>query len=544
MSATEFGRSRWRRRLGWAGAVLLAAAVALGLWAAVYVSRSPLESGEPLTALIDFDPEVLARCPDVRATWGRVRVLPGYAGLAETAEGRRLLESGRLAAAVKQIERRGRVLGIPVVDVFDLFGREVAVAVVRTRRGRRVFLCISRVEPVANLGLGLHAATTRTERLPTPEGPGWMVVEAGAGVAWTKVGDVLAVSNDAELLGRFVSAARSGRRVAPSLPSALGAGTAPQVGVRLRDPLPGSGPAGPRLCVVSLQLGPGSAADGSGPVDAAHAAFRESAVAYLPSDTCAGAVWQVDPKTVWRIVLGQLSGAEREEVQRYVQDHVCAVLGGESFQKDVLGRLTGDFAVAVSQRPDPWMSLASGQPSPTMSLIARVRSDAEFERRLHFALLEAKGTLERSDRAFVAEVVSDEPAPGYRRKVLRVRRRGLRAEAGAGFLLAGEGSKTVLVASTSAAWLGRAVRVRQEQLTGLADEGWFARLPRPRPAPKSGFSFASGELLGEALTEWGEGAPVKGEWLRLLGAVGVAGRIDPDGVIRAELRLSGAAPGV
>ena len=89
--------------------------------------------------------------------------------------------------------------------------------------------------------------------------------------------------------------------------------------------------------------------------------------------------------------------ATRDNVTRYVEDRLAAVLDVEDFEKETLGQLTGDFAVAVSGIPDAWMTLASGRSCPTVSFMVGVRPDEHFEARLEYALVDLAATLREAE---------------------------------------------------------------------------------------------------------------------------------------------------
>jgi len=546
-------RTRFRGKLRFAVAAALALLGMVCAAACGYLSRSPLGRSESLTALVDFRAVFLGRCGDLEETWREFRRLPRYQEFSGTPAGRAFLASSPFARAAERVNSRGRVLGLSILNIFDLLGDEVIIAGVPGQDGGRVFLCASRVRPAANLLLGVYSAVMRPEALHTAAGDWWMMVEPNVGVGWTKVGDVLAASNDRGLLGRFVAAARRGRRKKADHMASLVGGVAPRLAVRIPSVRRADGPMVPgtklpSVCVLSLRLGPRwnrpAPAGGAGA-----AAFRRFACGYMPEDTCMGLVWRLDPVKVWRLALNALAESARDSVVRYVEDHLCAVLDADSFEDDVLRRMTGDFALAMSRLPDPWLGLASGQVAPTVAVVLRIRSDPELDRKLLYALLEAAGALESGDRRFVAEV-REEQYRGRRIRALRVRRRGTHDGPAAGYFVVPDelaAGYSLIVASTSVGWLRRAIDAHAGTGAAVTAQDWFRGVSRPVSPAKSVFAFARGDVVAGAFARMrGPGARGAGgpeQWLQLLGAVGLDGMIDKDGAVRADVRIAGGRLG-
>jgi hypothetical protein len=241
---------------------------------------------------------------------------------------------------------------------------------------------------------------------------------------------------------------------------------------------------------------------------------------------------------------------DQDDVLRYVEEDLCAFLDVEDFEKDVVTRFTGDFAVLMSHQSDVWLSQASGRPAPTTSFVLRFKTDPRLAERLPFALKGIAGSL-RDDTRRLSVVVAEEAVPehpAYRLQVMRVRRPGLAKPPGAGYFIVPDAAApghSLLVVSTSVEWLHRAVLAREQTGLSLGDQGWFRHLVEPVPAGKSVFSFGRGDLLARALARSGMTPPPGngragdvGAWMDLFGAVGMAGRID-DGVIRADVWVSG-----
>ena len=517
----------------------------MGAWLGGYLLRSPLGPSESLVELIDFGAPVVARCGDVRRVWTAARGTERYGEFERSVEGRAFLGATPFARAAERISRGSRVLGRPALGFFDILSDEVMVAAVPARNGRWACLLAARVGPRANVLLGLHAWSTEAERLPTGSGDWWMVVNGG--LAWTKVGDVVVAGTNSALLGRFVASARSGRRRAGRL---AGAGSGdesarvvidlPWGGVRAGDEglLPGS-------CELSVRAGERPAAR-----DAEDAAgwsrFGGPVSGYLPAETCAGAVWWLPPRSFWRMVLGVLSEGEREGLVGYCEDRLPALLGEGDFDRGVLGRVTGEFAVGVSQEPDPWLSLASGRRLPTLSLFIRVRSDRRFLGRLDYAMLEVKDVLSAPGGRFAVRV--DEVVHrGHAIKLIQVRRPGSAQAPAAGFFVAPDDvgpGHSLLVASTSVDWLKRAIDTRSGVEPSLGAEGWFRSLAGGAGGERVVFAFVRGDLVARALgrmrgSSRGSVRPAVEGWLELFGGVGCCGRLGADGVLRGEVWLPG-----
>lgn len=523
----------------------LVLACVLFAWAAGYVARSPLRPGESLVALIDFNPALIARGRYVEQTWETFRSLPRYQEFAASPEGKAFLASAPPARAVRRLNQRGRILGRSALDVLDLLGRETIVAVPSMGRGRSAFLLASRIGPRANLLTGLYAAVMRTRPLRTRAGDWWVVVDGGTGVGWTKVGDVLAVSNDLDLLARFAAAAQGGRREPPPLASVLSDDDALQVAVRTLGPARRGAPKGhPRAFVVSLQLGPrpaGTAADAS-------AAFENAASNHVPSDVFAGLAWRLEPASAWRLALDARSETEREHMVRYAEDKVCALLDAEDFEKDVLGRFTGDCVVAVSRRSDPWLSLAAGGPMPTVSFTAGLRSDPHFERQLHVALVDTIGMLTQGRDEFETNILNAEHR-GRKITLVQVRPRGSKTGPSAGYFIAPDAHRpgqSILVASTSVAWLRLAIDVHDDRAAPLSRQAGFQDIAPSALSDRPVMGFVDGDALLGVLDrargsakDRAHGRAGSEQWLRLLDGLTLEGSLGGDGVVRAVVRISG-----
>lgn len=529
------GRRQGGRRLA-AGAFL----VLLGMLTAAvcgYVSRSPLGRSQPLTSLIDFDPPYLARCGDVAAAWEAFRNLPHYREFARTPQGREFLASNAIARAAGGINERGKVLGLSLMDTLDVVGGEVVVAALPVNDGY-AFLLASRVGPVANALLGGYAALGAAAPLATDGGDWWAVIDRSQGIAWSKVGDVLVASNSPGLLARFVAAARRAPRGSAEAAAVLTELSSPQVALKL----PGAGSGEPKFCVLSLRIGePDGAA--SGDPDAGFASFARLVFGFFPSNTCAGGAWKIDPVVLWRLALAAMPEPERVAVERYVEDHLCSVLDVDDFEHDVLGRLTGEFAFAVSSEPDEWTSLAWGAPAPTLSIVFRMRRDERFETRLRYALVEAAASLDAAAPHLTATGTGEHEHSGQRMAVLHVGRVGSPTGADAGYFVMADPEApghSLVVASTSINWLLRAIEAREKREPSLPEQGWFRRLAAAQPIGRSAFFFAHGglaaDVFGRAACERHAGSS-PGPWLRLLGPISASGNLGEDGVIRASMRV-------
>lgn len=534
------------RKLKYALFIALVVLAASCIWAAAYVSRSPLRPGESLLTLVHFDAAFVGQCRGAEGFWAKFSSLPRYREFASTPQGRAFLASAPLARAARRVNERGRILGWHALDLFDLFGEETILAGPPVNVGPRAFLCASRVGPTANLLIGIYSAFRTSEPLPTSGGEWWAVVERSSGMAWTKVGDVLVASNNLRLLARFVAAARGDRREVPPLARLLPDDDLPQLAVRIRGPANAAAPdKGPRAVVISLRLGAGEA----GPRDSG-AAAEELAAGHIPNDTCAGFSWRLEPVATWRTALAAVSETSREHIVRYAEDRICAILDAEDFEEDVLGRFSGGCAVVISHERDPWLSLAVGRPMPTVSLAFRIRSDRAFERRLQLALVEATGALAHGESGFTTAISKQK----YRDRditLVRVRRRGARAAVSAGYFIAPDDAapgRSIVVASTSIAWLRRAIDAHDGKAARLSSAEWFRGISRGASPGPSVFAFMHGDLLAQAFgrmrgraTGSANGLARAEQWLRLLGTVAIEGPIDDDGVVRMTLRIPGRA---
>jgi hypothetical protein len=257
----------------------------------------------------------------------------------------------------------------------------------------------------------------------------------------------------------------------------------------------------------------------------------------MPADTSAAAVWGLRPARLWRLVLDGLPEDDRRDVRRYVADHLSALLEVENFEKDVLSDLTGEAALVLSHTPDPWMGLASGRPGPTSAIVLRLQGGAEWPRHLRRVLKTTAAALGETDRKFDAEVALDVEHRGRKLQVLTVRRRGANGTASAGYFVEpmpeDAGGGALLVASTSAAWLRRAVDTkakREDSGPGVPFGGAADVLFSGGPIR----CFVEVDKLAEALLAARDGdGPAA--WLRLLGTVGMDAEIRPDGVMAADV---------
>ncbi|MFH1730954.1 MAG: hypothetical protein ABIF82_04790 [Planctomycetota bacterium] len=534
------------RKLKYALLVAIVVLAALCIWAAAYVSRSPLRPGESLLTLVHFDAAFVGRCADAEGFWEKFSSLPRYREFASAPEGRAFLASAPLARAARRVNERGRILGWHALDLFDLFGEETILAGPPVNVGPGAFLCASRVPPTANLLIGICSAFRTSEPLPTSGGEWWAVVERGSGIGWTKVGDVLVASNNLGLLARFVAAARGGRREVPPLARLLPDDDRPQLAVRIRGPAEAAASdKGPRAVVIALRLGAGE----PGPRDSG-AAPEELAAGHIPNDICAGFSWRLEPAAAWRTALAAVSETSREHIVRYAEDHICAILDAEDFEDGVLGRFSGGCTVVVSHERDPWLSLAAGCPMPTVSLAFRIRSDRAFERRLEFALVEATGALAHGESGFTTAVSKQK----YRDRgitLVQVRQRDARAAVSAGYFIAPDDAApdwSIVIASTSVAWLRRAIDAHDGRSARLSSEEWFRGVSRGASPGPSVFAFMHGDLLARAFGRMrgraagsANGLAGAEQWLRLLGAVALEGPIGDNGVVRMTLRIPGRA---
>jgi len=523
-----------------AAALLVALGVACSL-AAGYVSRSPLGPNEPLHSLIRFDADFIMQIGDPEAACREIQDTPRARKFLASREGRAFLASTALGRAARRVDEHGHVLGRSVFDAWDLVRRGAVVAGVRAPDGRRSLLLLGRVEPATNLALGAYATLAKSQPLATPAGDWWVISDPGAPVFWTKVGDVVAASDDADTLGRFVASVWSVRAQATPLAGLLSAGGAPQAVVDVQSFLnPGEPGAGSGALVLSLRLGGQERA-----VAPDAAAFKAVACGRMPADTCAGVVWRLDPADAWRLALAMLPQADRDEVVRYAEDRLCAVMDADDFERDVLGRLTGDFALAVSHLPDRWLTLASGHAVPTVSMVARIRTDPHFERRLTYALAELAGVISRMGKGFVVSV-GEQTYEGRVINVIHVQRAGSGAGASAGFFVEPDESSpghSLVVVSTSEDWLRRAVDARTGAAPALGRQEWFRGVERSASADAALFGFASGDLLAEVVrgTQEAEaGASGLEQLLRLIGSIGLEGEVGgKGGLLRGDVWITG-----
>jgi hypothetical protein len=522
----------------------VAALAVVGSCTAGYLARSPLPPGRPLTDLVGFEPTVVVRARDAESLWRRFCSLPHFQRVAEDTAGGRFLAATPAARLDALLRRHARFAGVDLVDVFDVTGEDVVLAI--PEHDTRTFLILSRLRPAANAALGLYALGQPTR--PAPSGRGWMIVDADRGLAWTKLGDVLVVSNAPGLVDVALAAATDERDTAP-LAQRIG-----ETGSGIAFALPSTGavtaaadavaPAG-RL---ALQIDPGDR-PAAEPPTGGHAAFRWQVAYCLPRDTAAGAMWRVAPETAWQMALGALArlrpDAEREDVDRYVEDELLALLGADSFEQDVLARMTGDAAVAVSHTADPWLGLGSGVPVPTVSVIVAIRRDTEFERRLELVWAELRAALQRGKVAVSARL-GERPHRGRTLHTLVVRDRDEGRSAEAGYVVEPapkRPERAFLMISTSAAWLAKALDARDGVELPVAREAWFRRLLRPVGSDKTAFGFCRGDVLAGAIERLRPrpklGQPTRAMWLRLLGIVSFEGTVRPDGRIDGELYVTG-----
>lgn len=534
-------RTGGRQRRAFLAAVVLVVLGVVCSLAAGYVSRSPLRPNEPLHSLIRFDADFIVQISDPEAAWREMQDTPRMREVLATGQGRAFVASTTLGRSVERIDGRGRMLGRSVFDSWDLVRRGTVVAGVRAPDGRHSLLFLGRVEPATNLALGAYAALAESQPLATPAGDWWMISDTGAPVFWTKLGDVVAASDDADTLGRFVASARSVRARPTPLAGRLFAGDAPQAVVDVQSFLnPGEPGAWSGALVLSLRLGGQERA-----VEPEAAAFRTIACGCMPADTCTGAVWRLDPADAWRLALDMLSQADSDEVVRYAEDRLCAVLDADDFERDVLGRFTGDFALAVSNLPDRWLTLASGQAVPTVSMVARIRTDPHFERRLKYVLAEVAGVIGRRGKGFVVSV-GEQKHEGRVIKVIHVQRAGSGNGASAGFFVEPDKSSpghSLVVVSTSVEWLKRSVDARTGTVPALDRQDWFRGVERGASADAAVFGFASGDLLAGVIGGMrGPKAGASGleQLLRLFGSIGLEGELDENGsLLRGDIWITG-----
>ena len=524
---------------------LLVLSCVLFAWAAGYVVSSPLKPGESVLSLIDFDPVLIGRCRDAGRFWETLRSSPRYREFAASPQGKAFLAASPLVRSVRRSNERGRMWGHSVLDLLDLLGEETIIVVPSMRLGQGSFLFASRIGPRANLLTGLYAGLKTTRPLHTPAGEWWAVVDSSVGIAWTKAGDVLAGSDDLDLLAKFVGAARGTRREPPSLADVLSDDDAPQLALRTFKPDRGDAPAGhPKAFVLSLHPGGRRAAAKAGE----SAAFEQVGSNYIPSDVCAGLAWRLDPVSVWRLALDTRSETGREHMIRYAEDKVCALLDVEDFEKDALGRLTGDCVVTVSLRPDPWLSLAAGGPMPAVSFVAGIRSDPHFERQLRVALAETIGTLVQGSEQFETRMAGMEYR-GRNITLVQVRRHGKQTGPAAGYFIAPDERRpgqSVIVVSTSSAWLRQAIDVHDGRATPLSREEWARGIAPYVASDRPLLGFVNGDGLLEVLARMRGRAkggkrsrPGAEQWFSALGLIVLDGSAGKDGVVRAELRFSG-----
>ena len=523
---------------------LLVLACVFFAWAAGYVANSPLRPGESVFSLIDFDPVLIGRCRDARRFWETFRSSPRYREFAASPQGKALLAASPLVRSVRRFNERGRVWGRSVLDLLDLLGEETVVVVPSLGSGRGSFLFASRIGPRANLLAGLYAGFKTTLPLRTPAEEWWAVVDGGAGIVWTKVGDVLAGSNDLDLLARFVGTARGRRREPPSLAKALSDDDTPQFALKTFRAARGDAPAGhPEAFVVSLRPGKGTAAKAGG-----SAAFEQVASSYIPSDVSVGLAWRLDPASVWRLALDARSETGREHMIRYAEDKICALLDAEDFDQNVLGRFTGGCAVTVSLRSDPWLSLAAGGPMPAVSMVAGVRSDPHFERQLRVALVETVGALVQGGGQFETRMSAMEYR-GRKITLVHVQRRGQQGGPAAGYFIAPDEDRpgrSLIVISSSSAWLRQAIDVHDGRGAALSSEPWARGIAPAAASNRPLLGFVNGDALLKVLGRIrgvGKGGKPSGreveQWLGALGLIVLDGWAGKDGVVRAELRFSG-----
>jgi len=503
------------------------------------LARSPLGSGESLTSLLRFDVALVGRCGRPEDLWAELRPALHASRYSRTGAGRAFLDATPLARTARAVAARSRVLGRPLLDLFDLLGSETVVAGARMPEGHLATLVLSRLGPKANALLGLYAARTRKAPLRTASGRWW--IRRHGGRAWTKIGDVLAISEDPRLLARFVGSLQGPEREPCSLVGLLSDGATPELAVAL--PERGADEQGGllRACVVSLRLGQPSAAVPT--YGRRHPAPIVRGDLYLPVDAYAGAVWDVDAPALWRLLLRLFPGDQREELIRYVEDHLCAVFEVDDFERDVLSRFTGLGMAVCTRSPDRWLALAGGGEAPTLAVLIRVRTDPFFEERLQFALAEAAGAFIDTAPSFAARVFEEEHQ-GRRLTVLRVGAEDGRTEADAGYFVArkrAEPGYGLLVASTSADWLRRAINADDGAVPSLPARTWFRGLPQ-----RDG-KDAFGSLLVGAVDDCVSKSQPPGElprrlapWLGLVGTVILDGVGVEEGVLRLRIRIPGS----
>ena len=577
------GSSRRHFKLRIAVLALVLLFAVLIVWAWIYASRTPLARGEKLVSLVTIDADLVATCPSGAELWREFAALPGYQSFASSADGKAFLSADAAARAVQAVNEHGRVLGIQLLDAAGLFGGEVVLA--RPSSGPPgSFLCLSRLPAKTNLLLGLYTLAATTQPLPEPAKDGWAIAVPGTALRWTKIGDVAAISNDPRLLARFVASARAAKHTPDPLAALLASGEGTQIAARLPHAPPAMPGAIPSDCVVTLCFGPASAeqhsprpfpsresndadqrgsrthalshpspsqGEGRGRVeaDAAEASpFYAVAAGYIPGDARGALALSVAAPTLWQMWLQTLPAPEREKTVRFAEERVAARLVVDDFERDVLGRFTGDCAVAVSSKPDPWMTLASGRPAPAILVIVRLRADAALESRLPFALVELASVLLEADRSVQGNVLEQtEGSHGYH--VLRVRRGGATADAALAVVPDDTAPGfSLLIASSSAEWLKRSLRARDKGEGSLARQSWFRSIRGAVPANDTVFGFLRG--ITPARTE-APGQPASAppaaqtdaSWLRLLETIVISGRLDKDNVFRLELRLGAVGPG-
>ena len=215
----------------------------------------------------------------------------------------------------------------------------------------------------------------------------------------------------------------------------------------------------------------------------------------------------------------------------------------DDFERDVLGRLTGEFALAVSSETDEWMSLVCGAPVPTVSVILRMRTDPAFEARLRYALVEAAASLGAAVPHLVVTTPGVREHGGYRMAVLHVGRRDAPGGANAGYFIATNTEApghSLVIASTSLDWLVRSIEAREKREASLREQEWFRRIIDAQPHGRSAFFFAHGGVVADMLGQTGGNAHAAtgpGHWLRLLGPVSISGNVGEDGILRANVRI-------
>jgi hypothetical protein len=509
-------------------------------WAAGYVMRSPLQASEPLSALVVFDPDVLARAKDLADHWEQFRALPRYQEFVSNPSGAAWVQNSLPARAAERIENAASVWGVPWIGLFDVVGEEVVGGAALDAEGRRMVFALSRLTARANLALGLYAAWQGTQ--PVPGGPvgAWMVVQRDVGLAWTKIGNVLVISNDIRVLALIADAARKTQRTPGVLAAELNADADPQIAFRHAGAMRSAKPS-----VLKVRLGQSNGPAVMPPDGPEHAAFRYAAVELMPSDISLGALWRLEPRAVWKLLLAPLSPGDVDALQRYIEDDLCAVLNVDDFEGEFLERFTGDVMGVITGSSDAWMLLASERPGPTVALVFRVRSDASFERRLHHALVEVGATLARQAEGLSLEPILQEHR-GVRLRGLRFKRPGMRKVADSGFFVVPDNrspGESLLVVSTSLAWLRRSIDAREGAGASLARQEWLRNTLRTTSPQATAMAFARGDQLGEMLGHitgqtQGPTRPLV-QWLTLLGQVEMTGQVAPDGSVRGVLRITG-----